>query len=640
MFLTSEALLAHLIDKHSSISWICDFCSSNDGVTGQAAIFETTESWGKHMEEEHGDLMKAHQRQVLANLNQQSMIGPFSCPLCDRIKTPTLDFKIDDHILGHLHEFALRALPASYENGSDDLGSALQSRGSLSRTTNADSPENQPGLASLDDLGFGIGDIITISEILSKNFSGMQNLQNFHRWLQLLKYQWNAQTTVDKEFLCTHLTRLQQAITVYLQQNQETTTDSDESMFENIKDITNELLNYERQRSADWFPNDMAGTRAFVQLKERVAANLRDRTGIWPPNTAPPGQGQFTGRDNILDDLESKLLEQRRSFHLGDKYQPQGQLRIALEGGPGVGKTKIAAEVARRLQIDDGCDFIVFWVDASSIASLEKGYRKIHSAIGEPRGPLSDPARSLLYYLNWELPRQWLMILDGAQEQTLLYMAFMGLIPSGVNGSLLFTTRDASWQSILGPSPFKSIIKVHHITLGDELRGAYCRTKSKGRSDFLPVDALDRIITHERIREEIVKLSRKSRHEHDADQGARLLLGSSSRPGQIISWKKMFAILALIDKLETIWDFIRQGVSDIDLPFTKTFDFRGRPRKRRPILLPRSGYGSERASVILKPIEAFDDWTDAEIISLERTQWEVCGFTPFFNNKETPETRH
>lgn len=635
MFLTSEALLAHLIEKHSSISWICDFCSSNDGFTGQAAVFETSESWGKHMEEEHGDFVKAHQRQVLADLNQQSMIGPFSCPLCDRIKTPTLDFKIDDHILGHLHEFALRALPASYENGSDDLGSALQSRGSLSRTTNADAPDDKPGLASLDDLGFGIMNVIAISDILLKNFSGMQDLQD--RWLQVVKYQRNAPTKVDQEFFYTHLPRLQQAITVYLQQKQEATTDSDESMLKNIKDITDELFNYELERSADWFPNEPSLTKARVQLNELIAVNLRDQNGICPSNTAPPVQGQLTGRDNILDDLESKLLEQRRSFHLGDKHQPQGQLRIALEGGPGVGKTAIAAEVARRLHTDDSCDFVVFWVDASSAASLEKAYRDIYFAIREPQGPLSDPVHRLMYWLNWGLPRQWLMVLDGAQEQTLLYMAFMGFIPSGVNGSLLFTTRDASWQSILGPSPFKSIIKVHRIsTLGDELRGAYRRTESKERSEFLPVDALDRIITHERIREEIVKLSRKS--QHDADQGARLLLGSSNRPGQISSWKKMFAILALIDKLETIWDFVRQDVSDIDLPLKKTFDFRGRPRERRPILLRRSGYGRESARLI--PIEAFDDWTDDEIMNLERTQWEVCGFIVCFNNKETPEARH
>lgn len=339
----------------------------------------------------------------------------------------------------------------------------------------------------------------------------------------------------------------------------------------------------------------------------------------------------MTDRDKTLHELETKLLDQQRSLHLRGEYQPQGQLRIALEGGPGVGKTAIAIELARRLHVGAGSDRAIFWVDASSRASLEAAYRDIYSTIVEPRGPLMDPMHSLVHYLNWELRDQWVMILDGIQEQTLRCMVFEGLIPSGLNGSLLFTTRNASWQSLLGPSPFKSTIKVDRITsLGDELREAYCQTKSKERHKFLPIDALDSIVTKERVREEIGKFSNVS-HD-DADRGVRLILDPPNLAGQISSRKKIFAILALIDKLETIWDFIRQDIYDAHLPFEKQPEDPDWTQKTWPALLRRAAPGSR----VRFRIAAFRGWTGAEITSFERTQWDV--YVPIFTL--SPRSHH
>lgn len=263
MFLTSEALLAHLIEKHSSISWICDFCSSHDGVTGQSAVFETAESWSEHMDKEHADLLKTHQRQVLADLNQQIMIGPFSCPLCDKIKTPTLEFTINDHILEHLHEFSLRALPASCGNSSDGLGSALQSRGSLSRITDADSPEDKPVLASLGKIESEVGDLIEMSNILFERFRVMGDFYAFDKWLQAVINNKVSQNREEKEFLCTHLPRLHQAINVYLEQHQEAPTDIRDSMLKNIKGITDDVLDFQYIRYINWSPGETPESSAF-----------------------------------------------------------------------------------------------------------------------------------------------------------------------------------------------------------------------------------------------------------------------------------------------------------------------------------------------------------------------------------------
>lgn len=172
-------------------------------------------------------------------------------------------------------------------------------------------------------------------------------------------------------------------------------------------------------------------------------------------------------------------------------------------------------------------------------------------------------------------------------------------------------------------------------SLGDELRGAYCETASKQRSEFLPIDALDKIVTEDRVKEEIGKLSKCSNKnlDHDVQQ----VLGASNIPGQTTSRKKIFAILALIEKLEAIWDFVREGIYDIHLPFEKekTQSPDG-PRKGRFELSRRSDTGSSTRI----PIKAFHGWTGAEVHNFERTQWDIHIPIFFLNTKKEPKVRH
>lgn len=172
-------------------------------------------------------------------------------------------------------------------------------------------------------------------------------------------------------------------------------------------------------------------------------------------------------------------------------------------------------------------------------------------------------------------------------------------------------------------------------SLGDELRGEYCETASKQHSEFLPIDALDNIVTEDRVRDEIGKLSKfpNKTLEDDVQQ----ILGASNIPGQTTSRKKIFAILALIEKLEAIWDFVREGVFDSHLPFEKdkTQSPDG-PRKGRFELSRKSDTGSSTRI----PIRAFDGWTGAEIQNFERTQWDIHVPIFFLNTKKEPKVRH
>ena len=147
MYLTGENLLAHMVDKHSSMRWTCDYCASKDKASKQRSTdapheFSSAGEWEDHMGKAHSDRVTAHQRPILAELNKRPMMGPLACPLCD-FAMETMDSKIDDHILRHLHEFALWALPESPGAMSDEKSKASQVSGTLSHTK-ATSGEVEP----------------------------------------------------------------------------------------------------------------------------------------------------------------------------------------------------------------------------------------------------------------------------------------------------------------------------------------------------------------------------------------------------------------------------------------------------------------------------------------------------------------
>jgi hypothetical protein len=118
MYFKADQLLAHMKAKHSSTKWTCNPCSTNTKQASESdqsdpqvlIFFDSAESWQAHTEKEHGSLGPAPQRDILTKLSQRQLIGPLECPLC---KTEPTEPRtgMDEHILKHLHEFALRALP-------------------------------------------------------------------------------------------------------------------------------------------------------------------------------------------------------------------------------------------------------------------------------------------------------------------------------------------------------------------------------------------------------------------------------------------------------------------------------------------------------------------------------------------------
>lgn len=138
MYITAESLLTHMLEKHSVIRWTCDYCAygenkSKESTGEEPKQFDTSGEWESHIATKHGDTVPVGQRAILAELNKRPMIGPLSCPLCE-FTTESMDTKIDDHILQHLHEFALKALPEGAGGGDNKGSKPSQASGLLSHT--------------------------------------------------------------------------------------------------------------------------------------------------------------------------------------------------------------------------------------------------------------------------------------------------------------------------------------------------------------------------------------------------------------------------------------------------------------------------------------------------------------------------
>jgi hypothetical protein len=114
MYLTAESLLAHTLEKHSLFQWVCDHCTMSGSTVTNATHpnqhFASAEEWLEHVAKYHGDLTTEKERIVLAELSKRPMHLPLDCPLCP-FAIESMSDKIDDHILLHLHEFSLLALP-------------------------------------------------------------------------------------------------------------------------------------------------------------------------------------------------------------------------------------------------------------------------------------------------------------------------------------------------------------------------------------------------------------------------------------------------------------------------------------------------------------------------------------------------
>ncbi|KAL3421631.1 kinesin light chain [Phlyctema vagabunda] len=166
----------------------------------------------------------------------------------------------------------------------------------------------------------------------------------------------------------------------------------------------------------------------------------------------------FVGREMYLTDIQN-TLSSSDSVH-----------RIALIGLGGVGKTRIALQVAQSFKLKSSS---VFWIHASSATRFEKSYLEILRQNNIPGyDEYQDTPTNLLLVRQWlEGPSSghWLIVIDSADDLDLLYgqNRYADYFPRCEKGGILLTSRNEKVATNFIPAKDRSNRNIMEITSFD-----------------------------------------------------------------------------------------------------------------------------------------------------------------------------
>jgi hypothetical protein len=125
--------------------------------------------------------------------------------------------------------------------------------------------------------------------------------------------------------------------------------------------------------------------------------------------------------------------------------------RVAIVGLGGVGRTRIALELAYRKR-EDTPDLSIFWVPATHPAAFGQAYQRIGECLQIPG--MSEDATDTKQLVKESLSKDsigpWLLVIDNADNSKILFencdqdssaLALIDYLPFSRKGSILFTTR-------------------------------------------------------------------------------------------------------------------------------------------------------------------------------------------------------
>ncbi|RDL36219.1 uncharacterized protein BP5553_06831 [Venustampulla echinocandica] len=201
-----------------------------------------------------------------------------------------------------------------------------------------------------------------------------------------------------------------------------------------------------------------------------------------------------------------------------------------------------------------------------------------------------------------------------------------------VRGQCLGTPQDkAEWDNLEYQPPEED-------HLGMSIRAALRESAAGGKEEYLPIDALDRIVTRSRVRWELSRLDVKVVPPDKLDSltddvwkvaspSAVPSCSMSKFPDKETTRKKIFAILGLMEKYPEIVNFIQEGLHDNDLPFILSNG--PYPGSRQ---LDRKGSDGK-----LRPIQLFNKWRLSERESFNNYQWQLIA--PYFHLSTKPNQK-
>lgn len=171
--------------------------------------------------------------------------------------------------------------------------------------------------------------------------------------------------------------------------------------------------------------------------------------------------------------------------------------------------------------------------------------------------------------------------------------------------------------------------------LGQAIRARF-QQSANGREEktFLPIDALEKTIIQASIRRELHNTLPHPPAERLEGLIAQIWEATtapfSKAPRKTTSRRKIFAILALLEKTGDILGFIKENIYDNDLPFILKDG--PQPGTRR---LVRKG-----SDIELLGIAPFRDWSAHQLEAFDNFQWMFLA--PYFrlSTKEKPKINH
>lgn len=141
-----------------------------------------------------------------------------------------------------------------------------------------------------------------------------------------------------------------------------------------------------------------------------------------------PHNRYFTGRADILDDLEHRLINRSKSSI------------FVISGMSGVGKTQVAAEFSYRVR-DRYPYYSIFWTSAHSRDDLFRSYDQIAQKLGLQHSEIEDSTKLVLQYLSSPSAGEWLLVVDSADHISTVLES----LPRSKQGLVLVTTSEEEW---------------------------------------------------------------------------------------------------------------------------------------------------------------------------------------------------
>ncbi|KAI0458011.1 kinase-like domain-containing protein [Xylaria acuta] len=141
---------------------------------------------------------------------------------------------------------------------------------------------------------------------------------------------------------------------------------------------------------------------------------------------------------------------------------------------------------------------------------------------------------------------------------------------------------------------------------------------------FLPSKRLESLIQLRNVVEELTRCLRYTTDPHIIQDFAKRICAEEK------SYRKVFAILVLIEKADTIPEFLREGIHDGDLPLIK-LELGGKPGIFEFGRKPEEGK-------VAHPLKCFKSFSRMNLMNFEDCQWAVLA--PIFDRPRRKDVKH